>query len=58
MDIFPHPDSEVYRKAKDKAELIRELGEAVYMENGEEACIKMLTAFKQAQAKKNLDKSK
>lgn len=58
MDTYPHYDSEFYKKAMNKAKLIRELGEAVYQENGEEACIKMLTLFKETQAKKNLDKPK
>lgn len=55
MEIYPHHNSEVYKKAKDKASLARELGEAVIDENGIEESKKMLAAFKDAKAKK-LDK--
>ena len=57
MEIYPHHDSTIYQKARDKASLARELGEAVIDENGIEECKKMLAAFRASKAKK-LDKPK
>ena len=57
MEIYPHPDSIIYQKARDKAALARELGEVVIEENGIEECKKMLAVFRAAKAKK-LDKPK
>lgn len=58
MEVYPHFDSDFYKKSREKAALARELGEAVIDENGIEESKKMLVAFKAAKEKKNLDKPK